>query len=194
MFKKSIALAAVMAFAMTSAAGAEGHDKRGHDMIHNRVTLSAHIHVIPDCTLWKTRDSDFRFRDLEATDRYVGRTFAPSVTLNYVCSLDTNPKLALHDFWADHGNPLDNPRNAFYLGNNGSSLSSTAWIPFTINDDALSFPFDNQTSSAGSGALSLLAGSSGSIVLTAKLTAANFPPPYAPGHYSDVVYATLFFH
>jgi len=190
MLKKSIALAATMAFAMTAASGAVA--KSLPKWQHNHVAVYAHIHVYPDCTLKsETRAPDFKFSDLAAT---ADRTFfvsQPSVELKYVCSADTNPVLTLVDPNGDYSG--NNPWN-FFLAKGGNHVGGP-WIPFTIMQNVTNIDANNSThQSLGTplGVISTL--TTGTIKLTAKLSRqAGIPLPYAPGYYTDIVTATLLF-
>lgn len=208
MFKKAITLAATMAFVMTSAVGAvanQGRHHHGHGLVPATVTLYAHVHILPQCTLSSSGSRDFKFATLEAITGNYSESASP-VSLLYVCSTKTHPRLTLNDQFTGGSN--NSPWN-FFLSNSQSVPNNYNFIPFTITGDVSgvvsNFEFYNTKipGHTNPGVLGLTPGTKGTIALTATLGSQNLGggmpvngyhvPPFDPGHYSDVVYATLYY-
>jgi hypothetical protein len=203
MFKKAITLAIGMAFTMnlaTTAMAVEPHgDGGGHRHHKPQVQqLSARLHVVPNCTLTKDEDrgdrADFKFREIDAIGSDADDAGNPeSTSLKYDCSKWTHPRLTLNDGHrggdghqvADRGRRGDDSKN-FYLVNHDDKIAFNIWSVGYGHHE-----FENSDNPHGDGALSLLSNSHGKIDLNAKL--ARYHGSLEPGHYSDVVTATLFF-
>lgn len=207
MFKKTISLAVAVAFTMslaTTAIAVEGggdHGDGGHHHRHHKQQvqqLTARLHVLPSCTLTKDEDhgqrADFNFRELDATGTDADDAHVPySSSLKYVCSKWTHPRLTLNDGHRGGGDGhqvADRDRHGndskdFYLVNHDDKIAFNIW---SVNGN---HEFENSDNPRGDGALSLTPDHEGTIDLRAKL--ARFHGMLEPGHYTDVVTATLFF-
>jgi hypothetical protein len=204
MLKKSLTLAITMAFTMnlatTAIAGPHG-DGGGDGHRHHRPQvqqLSARLHVMPNCTLTKDEDrgdrADFKFREIDAIGSDADDAGNPeSTSLRYDCSKWTHPRLTLNDghrggdgghHVADRDRHGDDSKN-FYLVNRDDKIAFNIWSEVGHHE------FENSDNPHGDGALSLLSDHKGKIDLKANL--APYHGSLEPGHYSDIVTATLFF-
>jgi spore coat protein U-like protein len=175
LYKKIISAAAVLAFALTSAANAA---PTHHWAAPSTLRLHVSARVLPSCTFSAHQQHstavDLNFGALDANT--VGAE--QNTALNYTCSAGATPKLALND-----NDAADHNTNNFALRSGPNKVNYHIHL-----NSVHGTQFENSNSFAHARTV----GSLTSVGLYAEVPHANLVHA-VPGHYSDIVTATLFF-